>query len=127
MSTTTYAQLNIGRNVGNTPMGAKRWDTFVNAAALRLALAATHSYGDPATGSPDQAIELADSAEVHWGTGTWHGVAEESARISLYHEGGIDIKYLEHMACALATVYKQDAIAVITGSVLCQPSGIVRE
>ena len=109
---TTYAQLNIGRNVGNTPMAQDRWEWFVNMAQFIL-IGAQHRIG----GSPAGDSQWADT-QVHYGTGIWNGATEESAHISLFWEQGMDVDYIREQAGAVARMFEQEAIAVIVGSEL---------
>ena len=109
---TTYAQLNIGRNVGNTPMPQDRWEWFVNTAQSVL-MGAQHRVA----GSPSGESQRADT-QVHYGAGIWGGVAEESAHISLFWEQGMDADYIREQAAVVARMFEQDAVAVIVGSEL---------
>lgn len=109
---TTYAQLNIGRNVGNTPMDDSRWEWFVSTAQSIL-MGAQHRVG----GSPAGESQRKDT-QVHYGAGIWGGVAEESAHISLFWEQGMDVDYIREQAGVIARMFEQDAIAVIVGSEL---------
>ena len=109
---TTYAQLNIGRNVGNAPMEQDRWEWFVSTAQSIL-MGAQHRVG----GSPSGESLRADT-QVHYGAGIWAGVAEESAHISLFWEHGIDADYVREQAGVVARMFEQDAVAVIVGSEL---------
>lgn len=109
---TTYAQLNIGRNVGNVSMDEARWAWFVNTAQSILMGAQYRAGGSPAGDS-----QRADT-QVHYGAGVWGGVAEESAHVSLYWEQGMDVDYIREQARGVARMFEQDAIAVIVGSEL---------
>lgn len=112
MTIATYAQLNIGRNVGDVPMDAGRWEWFVNTAQSVL-MGAQHRVG----GSPAGESHRKDT-QVHYGTGVWGGVAEESAHVSLFWEQGLDVDYVREQAAIVARLFEQDAIAVIVGSEL---------
>ena len=111
MTKVTYAQLNIGRNVGNVPMDDKRWEWFVSAAQSVL-MGAQHripcGHGDA----------LRTEVHLHLGAGVWGGVAEESAHVSLYWETGMDADYITEQAGVMARMFDQDAVAVILGSKL---------
>ena len=107
----TYAQLNIGRNVGNVPMDDKRWEWFISTAQSVL-MGAQHRV--PVTSGNAQR----DDVQVHRGAGVWGGVAEESAHVSLYWETGMDADYITEQAGVMARMFDQDAIAVILDSTL---------
>jgi hypothetical protein len=134
----TYIQINIGRNIeladGVTgPMAANAWHHFQSevTGALVDAVNATVNYQQGKTTNAMQ-------TELHTGTGTWDGVAEESAHISLFHdvqldmfallEGGKSVEFapsnvttptemvtflLETHLPLIAATYGQDAIAFI--------------
>ena len=106
MSNPTYAQLNIGRNIGGKPMSDKRWQDFILRASSALSIAAR--------GGDNDLVALVDNCEVHLGTGEWQGVAEESAHISLYNADGFYALLLEIMAGKLADMFDQDLVAVVT-------------
>lgn len=133
-----YIQINIGRNFTDSRGAAKthtnrNWSDFQNetVAVLLTAVNATLNY-------QPSAIAKASRVEVHTGTGTWDGVTEESAHISLFHnveldmfallEGGESVGFapanvtnatemvtflLETHLSDLARAYGQDAIAFI--------------
>ena len=111
MTKVTYAQLNIGRNVGTVPMDDKQWAWFISTAQSVL-MGAQHlipcGHGDAQR----------NDVQVHRGAGVWGGVAEESAHVSLYWETGMDADYINEQAGVMARMFDQDAIAVITGSTL---------
>ena len=107
----TYAQLNIGRNVGNMPMDSATWAEFIREA--RVALAESVVFDD---GAPSE--WLYDSTQAHMGMGEWGGVTEDSAHVSLYTERGMYVGNLERLARDMAATYGQDSIALITGSTL---------
>lgn len=109
---TQYAQLNIGRNVGDIPMAQDRWEWFVNTAQSIL-MGAQHRVG----GSPAGESHRKDT-QVHYGAGIWGGVAEESAHVSLFWEHGMDADHIREQAAIVARMFEQDAIAVIVGSEL---------
>jgi len=113
-NTTQYAQLNIGRGVGNdgVTMAADVWERFVGACVDALAYAAR----DPYAGITR--TEMAGRVEVHHGSGVWQGVREDSAHVSLFSEHGIDTGKLRDSVAELAYDYGQDAIALIVGSEL---------
>lgn len=116
--TTTYAQSNIGRNIENTPMSLDEWHRFISDTADAPATAArTHPDRDRA--------DLTSNVEVHTGVGTWVGVdgavTEESAKVALYAPEGIDLDNLMIRTESLAAMWRQDSIAVVTGSTLVTP------
>ena len=106
MDNPTYAQLNIGRNIGGAPMSDKRWQEFISRAKVALNIAAR--------GVVTDLVALVGNCEVHLGTGEWQGVAEESAHISLYNADGFYVQLLEVMAGKLADKFGQDLVAVVT-------------
>lgn len=106
-----YVQINVGRNQGQFDMSNEEWNECVN--DLRLALAAfAHSSGCYTR------EELADKCEVHYGSGSWNEVLEESAKISLINETGFDTEGLREYLTAFKGWYKQDHLALIIGSEL---------
>ena len=111
MTKVTYAQLNIGRNVGNVPMDDKQWEWFISTAQSVL-MGAQHlipcGHGDAQR----------NDVQVHRGAGVWGGVAEESAHVSLYWETGMDADYIAEQAGVMARMFEQEAIAVILDSTL---------
>ena len=111
MTKVTYAQLNIGRNVGSVPMDDKQWEWFIGTAQSVL-MGAQHRV--PVTNGNAQR----DDVQVHRGAGVWGGVAEESAHVSLYWETGMDADYITEQASVMARMFEQDAIAVVLGSTL---------
>lgn len=115
-NTTQYAQLNIGRGVGNdgVTMAADVWERFVGACGDALAYAAR----DLAAGVTR--TEMAGRVEVHHGSGVWQGVREDSAHVSLFNEHGISIAALRESVADLAHDYGQDAVALIVGSELIE-------
>lgn len=114
MTKVTYAQLNIGRNVGTVPMDDTQWGRFIEHAKAALAYGA----GEDRRWFPAERDARIAQAQVHYGTGEWAGVAEDSAHVSLFAEDGIDVAKLQAMASDLASMFEQDAIAVILGSTL---------
>lgn len=56
--------------------------------------------------------------EIHIGSGVWNGRVEESAKISLYHEGGFDLEGIREQLHRLKKEYSQESIALIVGSEL---------
>lgn len=105
--TMTYIiQASIGRNIGSEPMSARDWTRFLNDVADAIR---THD----------------ESPEVQFGTGTWEGVTEESARITVYRDE-IDPGEVTTIANRLATLagrYGQDAIGLaVTHPLLVRPS-----
>lgn len=108
-----YIQVNIGRdfepNKHNETGGTLsdfEWRCFKIDAELAL----SDNRIDPTT-------EFGD-AEVFLGTGFWEGEAEESAKISMYHEGGFDLDGIRERLFRLKKEYSQSTIALIIGSEL---------
>ncbi len=101
-----YIQVNIGRNVRNMPMAEKFWNEFQDDVVNVLESLKEHS---------DMGHEV---PEIHLGTGVWNGRMEESAKISLYHEGGFDLDAIRGELRRLKKEYLQDNIALIIGSEL---------
>lgn len=101
-----YIQVNIGRNVLTMPMGEKFWNAFQEDVVRILDGYREHS---------DMGHEV---PEIHLGTGVWDGRVEESAKISLYHEGGFDLDGIREQLRQLKLKYLQDNIALIIGSEL---------
>ena len=110
-NTTQYAQLNIGRNVGDVPMDAATWAEFIREARVALAESVVDTDGMRSTW-------LYDNTQAHYGRGEWGGVAEDSAHVSLFAEQGMHVGNLKRWARDMAATYGQDAIALITGSEL---------
>lgn len=106
-----YIQVNIGRNfehstLGIIPMDSDAWRKFQERVVEALLQFRTHTdMGEP-------------SVELHLGTGDWDGNAEESAKISVYNEGGFDLVHLRHELRDLAKQFGQKSIALIVGSEL---------
>jgi len=93
-----YVQVNIGRNIGSAPMDDGMWDRFITA----VSDAVWRATDDRATENP----------EVHKGVGTWNGVREESAHVSIL----ADIVYAHAIKRDLKELrdrYMQDHIALI--------------
>ena len=106
-----YIQVNIGRNfehstLGNMPMVSDVWREFQERVVYILLQLREHTdMGEP-------------SVEVHLGVGYYNGIPEESAKISVYHEGGFDLESIREHLSELKTDYKQDSIALLIGSEL---------
>lgn len=100
----------IGRNIGETPMRKREFDTFQSAA---LAILSLHTTGQT-------------WIETHIGQGTWlneaHDVIqEESAKITILGVESKDMAAIQLALSVLADTYEQDAIALSFGeSVLVQ-------
>jgi hypothetical protein len=88
---TMYIQVNVGRNF-TTSRGEGRthldrtWADFKNdvKAVILQAVNATVNY-------QPSAVAHASQIEVHTGSGTWDGVTEESAHVSLFHDVELDM------------------------------------
>lgn len=108
-----YIQVNIGRNfVPNEfnkfggELSDLEWNSFQDDVVRILESLKEHS---------DMGHEV---PEIHLGTGVWDGKLEESAKISLYHEGGFDLDGIREQLFRLKKEYSQDSIALIIGSEL---------
>jgi hypothetical protein len=100
-------QASIGRNIGDQPMSLRDWVAFANAVA--------------------DAIRAGnEKPEVHFGSGSWNGVSEESAHVTIMRENAIDlpnIAFLNDVLGKIAARFGQDAIAVTIGvSTLITPA-----
>lgn len=108
-----YIQVNIGRNFVpdkynefGGELSQFDWEEFIEDVCQVLSGLREHSdmgYAEP---------------KVHLGTGVWYGRTEESAHISLYHEGGFDLDGIREQLYRLKKKYSQDSIALIVGSEL---------
>lgn len=103
-----YIQVNMGRNIGNTPMEDNPWESFI--AAVQDALIDHRA-----------SLDLAnlDDLEMHEGLGTWaDGTEEESVHISGLFRDDYDLDGLRVTLRDIQIVYGQEAVALITGSEL---------
>lgn len=108
-----YIQVNIGRNfvadknnaTGGT-LSDLEWRCF--RADVCMILDQFREHSDMGHEYPEELL----------GTGVWDGVREESAKISLYHEGGFDLDSIREQLFRLKKEYGQDSIALIIGSEL---------
>lgn len=103
-----YIQVNIGRNIGNTPMPVEKWQELQGRVMFVISVAA-FNWED---------FDLEASIETHLGTGSYNGITEESAHISSYWEEGFDIEYLKKDLAKIRDWFEQDTIALIVGSEL---------
>lgn len=102
-----YVQINIGRNIGDTPMSGKRWNSFKGEVSGLLDLATP-----------------ADSGRIETtGMGVWGADTEETAIIAAICDGwstGEGGRYNEQwLAIELASVarrYLQDDIGLIVAN-----------
>ena len=104
----------IGRNVKATPLSTDEWATFVNRAKDSLVAFESQINGLDSTWT-----------ETHFGTGTWDGVPEDSAKVTLFYETATGTftsgeeqeaeDELRQTLAALATRFGQDAIALNFG------------
>jgi hypothetical protein len=106
-------EFRFGRNIHNVPMDDHRWESFIAEAHEHLEHLA-------AAVQDESDRELQQWIEVHRGNGTWDGIAEESAIVTLYTDGVVE--ELAHdrllpVAQAFATEFQQDAVALVVGSV----------
>ena len=80
-----YIQVNVGRNfehstLGIMPMVSDVWREYQERVVYILLQLREHTdMGEP-------------SVELHLGTGDWNGYPEESAKISVFNEGGFDLE-----------------------------------
>lgn len=104
-ATATYVQVNIGRNVDESPMPAAKWGRFQGQVADLL-----------------RNVTIGRGiVSVHTGRGAWqddHGntVSEDSAYFSTF--AVVQLDALREGLAYLKAVYGQDAIALIVGSEL---------
>jgi len=91
----------IGRNVDNSFMPIVEWAKFQ----------------DDVAGILEELSNFNCEPEIHIGTGTWNGVVEESAKISILVDSApVDIVTLKKNIETLRDKYKQDAIALCIGN-----------
>lgn len=102
-----YVQLNFGRNVEGMPMSSERWDDFRNDIITVLVMSCNGS-----------SVETLNAIEVHNGSGTWSGVREDSAHVSIFWEPGVNVDILRERVARVKRNYRQDSIALIVGSEL---------
>lgn len=102
----------IGRNVGETPMSDSDWETFIDDVTSDMSNSAW----------PNQI----EAVEIHRGKGSWQGIEEESAKITvllksaLPEDGERSLNMLRGYLSENARLYGQDAIALTIGvSELC--------
>lgn len=106
-----YVQVNIGRNfehstLGTMPMVSDVWREFQERVVYILLQLREHTdMGEP-------------TVEIHLGVGVSDGTPEESAKISVYHEGGFDLDAIRESLSETKADYKQESIALIVGSEL---------
>jgi hypothetical protein len=106
-------EFRFGRNIDGVAMDDDRWETFIAEAHdyLEQLAAAVQSESDR---------ELQQWIEVHRGNGSWSGVSEESAIVTLYTNGvptELAHQRLIPVAQAFAGEYQQDAVALVVGDV----------
>jgi hypothetical protein len=106
----THIIVNIGRNVGDTPLEESNWNSFVN--SVIYAIENTTAMKD---GMPPRAM-------VFRGTGSWDGIWEDTASVQLWDVAEVDGNDLTRRLRLLADTYGQDAIALtIGGTTLIEP------
>lgn len=105
-------EIRIGRNIGNVPMPAVDWQRFIDEARTDLV---------------DFAKDIQAEnywTEVHTGTGTFEGISEDSAIITLYWDNGNPTparvehahnQLTDHLIW-LAAWYHQKAVAAVHGT-----------
>lgn len=96
-----YTQINIGRNVDETPMDDAKWEGYTRRVVEALA---TYTR----TNSTDLIM-------VHRGDGIWEGIREDSAYVSVVSDTR-DLDGLREELQRLKRFYCQDSIALITDS-----------
>ena len=102
-----YVQVNIGRNIGGEPMSGERWDEFRNDIISVLVMSCN-----------DSTSETLSTVEIHDGYGSWDGVREDSAHVSIFWVPGVNVDILRERIAHVRRNYDQDSIALITGSEL---------
>lgn len=102
-----YIQVNIGRNIGDTPMSDNMWDMFKEQIAQIIRRSVKADYRDVS----------GLNIEFHEGLGMW-GNQEDSCHISLYDERGFDLLELQRDLKWMRSEYEQDSVALIIGSEL---------
>lgn len=104
-----YIQVNLGRNVGDTPMTTKRWMSF--------RIDVTFILSDLFPGD-DVNVQY---VEEHLGLGSYGDNLEDSAHLSVLLPQPISARQLEDLKIMLAQtaeLYGQESIALITSSEL---------
>lgn len=104
-----YVQVNVGRNVGDIPLGAGLWDAFIWDVVNDIINSSRDGVPYP--------------FQRHVGTGAWidedgRRIEEDSVHISVMID--IDAYALRLALAATAKKYGQDAIALIIGSELIE-------
>ena len=104
-----YIQLNAGRNVGSTPLSLASWIRFQ--AELISTLEALDLY---------ESMVRSQDIEIHYGQGSWQGVAEDSVHVSIFIEGDFEElispaawQAFDESIGYLKQVWSQDEIVVI--------------
>ena len=113
-----YVQINIGRNVDGMPMSRKAWASFIDESAAALVYAATIDNAERRSMLRD------DVVEIHTGTGSYGGIREDSAHVSMFHSDGIDADDVRAVMADVAARYGQDAVALIVGSELVKGAAL---
>lgn len=108
-----FVQVNVGRNINDTPMSEAQW--------LMFRTEATDMLIDNVVRATGHVIDI-DDIEYHYGTGYWGDVAEDSCHIS----AGIPAEYddkrddiiaaLVDAATKLAPSYSQDMVGVMASA-----------
>lgn len=106
MTTHTAVHITAGRNIGTEQMHLDRWETFVTRIQRALRLAADlNGLG-------------AIPVEVHYGTGSYEGVKEDSVKVSTYFEGEAPEGFAQMLTVGLAhqaRAFEQESIALSIG------------
>lgn len=109
-----YVQINLGRNIGTTPMGYAQWLEAQNEATLALF--------NSSLSVPYEIFKT--TVESHSGIGRWFDndiedyVVEESVKISFFDPAGFNLNDLRRDLRDIKERFGQDAIALITDSEL---------
>jgi len=100
--------INIGRNIGTTPMSEGEWNMFRAGVRASIRIHTRGEFGGM--------LEFA-------GVGEWETVQEESASIQAFDVKELDAAGLRGTLARLAKDYRQDAIAltIAGGSELIEP------
>lgn len=99
---TYIIQASIGRNIGTEPMSSRDWSRFLNDVGDTIRMQGEYP-------------------EVHFGTGSWEGIREESAHLTFYRDAMPEPDSLLTMTDRLATLagqYGQDAIGLVVSQSL---------
>jgi hypothetical protein len=119
-------EFRLGRNVKSPNTGVVEpmdgWDEFIGEAVAHL-----EGVADGLQSSTVRVLK--QWVEVHTGAGSWEGVPEESAVVTLYTDGDlVDLEpVLFDFAAEMAWRWGQDAVAVVVGGVSTLVPALVDE